>query len=51
MLNQVKSTTHEERNRVRYVMNGFVISVGTYVAELKEEAKRVAESIGKVQVD
>ncbi|MED3575560.1 DNA alkylation repair protein [Cytobacillus praedii] len=51
MLNQVKSKIHEERNRVRYVMNGFVISVGTYVTELKEEAKQVAESIGKVHVD
>ncbi|MED3550027.1 DNA alkylation repair protein [Cytobacillus praedii] len=51
MLNQVKSMIHEERNRVRYVMNGFVISVGTYVTELKEEAKQVAETIGKVHVD
>ncbi|MGN7403696.1 DNA alkylation repair protein [Cytobacillus praedii] len=51
MLIQVKSKIHEERNRVRYVMNGFVISVGTYVTDLKEEAKQVAESIGKVHVD
>ena len=51
MLNQVKNTIHEERNRVRYVMNGFVISVGAYVAELKEEAKQIAEYIGKVHVD
>ncbi|MFS0823127.1 DNA alkylation repair protein [Bacillus sp. 1P02SD] len=51
MLNQVNSTIHEERNRVRYVMNGFVISVGTYVPELKDEAKQVAEHIGKVHVD
>ncbi|WP_102272052.1 DNA alkylation repair protein [Cytobacillus massiliigabonensis] len=51
MLDQVKNTIQKERNRVRYVMNGFVISVGTYVAELKEEAKQVAEYIGKVHVD
>ncbi len=51
LLNQVKETVHQERNRVRYVMNNFVISVGTYVKELSEEAKQVAESIGKVQVD
>ncbi|MDM5331582.1 DNA alkylation repair protein [Neobacillus sp. CF12] len=51
LLNQVKNTIHGERNRVRYVMNGFVLSVGTYVAELSEEAKRVADCIGKVQVD
>ena len=51
LLNQVKHTIHEERNRVRYVMNGFVMSVGSYVTELNDEAKQVAEHIGKVQVD
>ncbi|WP_077618473.1 DNA alkylation repair protein [Bacillus sinesaloumensis] len=51
LLNQVKTNIHEERNRVRYVMNSFVLSVGTYVAELNEEAKQVAEQIGKVHVD
>jgi 3-methyladenine DNA glycosylase AlkD len=51
LLNQVKNNIHGERNRVRYVMNGFVISVGAYVTELSEEAKEVAAYIGKVQVD
>lgn len=51
LLEQVKNTIHEERNRVRYVMNSFVISVGTYAPELTEEAKQVGESIGKVHVD
>lgn len=51
LLTQVKNSIHEERNRVRYVMNGFVLSVGCYVLELKEEAKQVAEYIGKVHVD
>lgn len=51
LLNQVKETIHEERNRVRYVMNGFVIAVGSFVKELTEEAKQAAESIGKVQVN
>ncbi|WP_045522716.1 DNA alkylation repair protein [Neobacillus niacini] len=51
LLNRVKNSIHEERNRVRYVMNGFVISVGAYVTELSEEAKHVADYIGKVQVD
>lgn len=51
LLNVVKNTIHDERNRVRYVMNGFVISVGTYVPALTEEAKQVAEHIGKVHVD
>ncbi|WP_338453300.1 DNA alkylation repair protein [Niallia oryzisoli] len=51
LLNQIKETIHEERNRVRYVMNGFVISVGSFVKELTEEAKQVADFIGKVYVD
>lgn len=51
LLNLVKNSIHGERNRVRYVMNGFVISVGAYVMELSEEAKQVAEYIGKVHVD
>lgn len=51
LLNQVKNTIHDERNRVRYVMNGFVISAGAYVTDLCEEAKLIADSIGKVHVD
>lgn len=51
LLNQVKNTIHDQKNRVRYVMNGFVISVGTYIPELTEEAKQVAEQIGKVHVN
>jgi 3-methyladenine DNA glycosylase AlkD len=38
-------------NRVRYTMNSFVISVGTYVKPLLAEAKRVAKEIGVVYVD
>jgi 3-methyladenine DNA glycosylase AlkD len=51
LLHKVEHSVHEERNRVRYVMNSFVISVGCYVPELKDEAKQVADTIGKVQVD
>ncbi|MDQ0185261.1 DNA alkylation repair protein [Cytobacillus sp. FSL R5-0569] len=51
LLYRVKDSVHEERNRVRYVMNSFVISVGSYVPELTEEAKQVADFIGKVHVD
>ncbi|MGR3762869.1 DNA alkylation repair protein [Rossellomorea sp. NS-SX7] len=51
LLNRVRNSVHDERNRVRYVMNGFVISVGSYVPALHEEAMDIAESIGKVHVD
>ncbi len=32
-------------------MNGFVISVGSYVKPLSKQAKTVAKKIGKVNVD
>jgi len=51
LLRQVEDTIHEERNRVRYTMNGFVIMVGGSVIPLHEEAVRVAEKIGKVSVN
>ncbi|MFL6558001.1 MAG: DNA alkylation repair protein [Bacillus sp. (in: firmicutes)] len=51
LLHQVKTTIHKEKNRVRYVMNGFVISTGAYVTALHDEAVTVAEKIGKVHVD
>lgn len=38
-------------NRVRYTMNGFVISVGTYVKPLLKQAKAAAKQIGAVSVD
>lgn len=51
LLKQVEKTIHQERNRVRYTMNTFVIIVGSYVAPLHEEAKKAAGKIGKVHVD
>jgi hypothetical protein len=39
------------KNRVKYTMNGFVISVGTYVAPLHARAKAVAAELGAVAVD
>lgn len=51
LLERVRSTIHQAPNRVRYVMNGFVIGVGIYVLPLVEQAKAVASEVGKVQVD
>ncbi|MGC1486133.1 MAG: DNA alkylation repair protein [Candidatus Acidiferrum sp.] len=39
------------QNRVRHTMNGFVISVGTYVKPLLKQAKATARQIGAVSVD
>ncbi len=51
LLDTVERSIHGERNRVRYVMNQFVISVGAAVPELTERCKQIGERIGKVRVD
>jgi 3-methyladenine DNA glycosylase AlkD len=39
------------QNRVRYTMNGFIISVGSHVKPLLKQAKATAQKVGAVQVD
>jgi 3-methyladenine DNA glycosylase AlkD len=51
LLRRVEKTIHRQPNRVRYFMNGFVIAVGSYVRGLTDEALRVAEKVGPVEVD
>ncbi|NOU99859.1 DNA alkylation repair protein [Paenibacillus planticolens] len=51
LLEQVRTTIHEERNRVKYTMNTFVLTVGTYCHPLFDTAVDVAKEIGKVHVD
>jgi hypothetical protein len=51
LLSQVESTLHQQPNRVRYAMNGFVIALGTYVAALTAAAFESAARIGVVSVD
>ncbi len=51
LLDTVAREIHGAQNRVRYVMNGFVIAIGTYVEALTEKSKEVAKEIGKVSVD
>jgi 3-methyladenine DNA glycosylase AlkD len=50
-LDRCESTLHSSVNRVRYAMNGFVISVGTYVTPLGNHAIHVARKIGNVEVE
>ena len=38
-------------NRVRYTMNNFIISVGTYVMPLLKQANAIAKQVGNVSVD
>jgi 3-methyladenine DNA glycosylase AlkD len=51
LLQRVQKTIHKQPNRVRYVMNGFVIAVGSFVSSLTEAALQTAEKIGAVSVD
>jgi 3-methyladenine DNA glycosylase AlkD len=51
LLHRVEKELQKAPNRARYVMNGFVIAVGTYVAALTDEAIRVAEKVGQVSVE
>jgi 3-methyladenine DNA glycosylase AlkD len=51
LLNRIVKQIDAAPHRVRYAMNGFVISVGTYVKPLLKAAKSAAKKLGKVAVD
>lgn len=51
LLKKVETEIDSAPNRVKYCMNGFVISVGSYVKPLLKTAKATAKKIGVVEVD
>ncbi len=51
MLESVENGIDQAPNRVKYVMNGFVISVGSYVKPMLGKAKATAKRLGAVEVD
>jgi hypothetical protein len=51
LLRRVASSIHEQPNRVKYTMNGFVIGVGAYIHDLTQLALETAEKYGEVSVD
>lgn len=51
LLLRAEQTIHGQPDRVRYAMNGFVISLGSYVAGLTASAIDAGERIGRVSVD
>ncbi len=51
LLDRVARTIHDQPNRARYQMNGFVIDVGSYVPALTGRALEVADEIGPVEVE
>lgn len=50
LLDYIALNIHNAQNRVRYVMNGFVIAIGTYITVLNQKAKDIAVKIGPVNV-
>src|SRR5262245_35640217 len=46
LLSRVQKTIHQQPDRVRYQMNGFVICVGSYVQSLTSLAIETGEKIG-----
>ncbi len=50
LLDRLANQLHDAPNRVRYVMNGFIIAAGCYVPALSAKAQDVAKKLGKVQV-
>ena len=51
LLQRVAKSIHQQPNRVKYVMNGFVIAVACHVKPLHKLAVDTAKGIGKVAVD
>jgi 3-methyladenine DNA glycosylase AlkD len=51
LLKRIQKEIHGAENRIQYTMNGFVISVGTYIPSLLEKAKKTALAIGKIKVE
>lgn len=51
LLNRVSSSIHKARNQEKQAMNGFLISVGSYVGPLSQEAIAIAQQLGTLTVD
>jgi 3-methyladenine DNA glycosylase AlkD len=51
LLSRVEENIHSAPSRVGNAMNGFIISVGTYVAALTHDAMATAKSIGTITID
>ncbi len=51
LLHRIVNEIHTAPNRVRYYMNNFIISVGSYVTPLTDESNKAANQIGAITVD
>lgn len=51
LVERIKLDLQTSQNRVKYTMNGFIISAGSYVPSLMRTAIAAAKEIGKVNVN
>lgn len=51
LMDRVEAELHASPNRVRYVMNGFIIAAGGSIPELTQKAIATGKRLGKVNVD
>ena len=51
LLQRVAKSIHQQPNRVKYAMNGFIIAVGAYMKPLNKIALAAAKDIGPIDVD
>lgn len=51
LIDRVAKTIHQQPNRVRYSMNGFVLAAGGFVKALTADAVAAAKKMGTVEVD
>ncbi|MCX8151395.1 MAG: DNA alkylation repair protein [Candidatus Bathyarchaeota archaeon] len=50
MLYSVRDTIHSQPNRTKYAMNNFIMAVGISYLPLYEEAKKIAQAVGPVEL-
>jgi len=51
LIDRIATEIHQQSDLVRYQMNAFLISVGSYVAPLTTKVLEAAKKIGKVTAD
>ena len=51
LLDRAAQSNSDAPDRVRYAMNNFIISCGTYVAPLGKKAISTARAVGKLEID
>jgi 3-methyladenine DNA glycosylase AlkD len=51
LIARIASTIQTQSDLVRYQMNACMIAIGTYVAPLTQEVKKVAKKLGSIQAD